>query len=88
MTKQTKQSNDHKLIGELKVLPKEQPHLFLGRFTNSQPPKGFAIHLNPDPDPDTIVTQINRMDRAKDYELVLYIANYGDRVITAQVWPL
>jgi hypothetical protein len=42
--------NEHP-IGEIEVKSKEQPHMSLGNFSDTNPPKDFAIHISPDPDP-------------------------------------
>ena len=76
------------LIGEIEVRSKEQPRMSLGKYTSENPPKGFAIHINPDPEPDAIVTQIMRTGTDKKYELVLHVANYGDKTICAEVWRM
>jgi hypothetical protein len=75
-------------IGEVTVLAKDQPHLSLGTYTAAHPPKGFAIHITPDPEPDAIVTQITQLGSDKKYELVLHIANYGNEDVSAEVWQL
>ena len=68
--------------------PSEQDHVSLGNFTANLPPKGFVIHINPDPEPDAIVTQMTKIGTEWQYELILHIANYGDQTIDAEVWPL
>lgn len=78
-------SNRHP-IGEIEVKPKEQPHMSLGNFNTANPPKGFTIHIDPDPDPDAIVTQITRLGHDESYELVLHIANYGNKTVSVEVW--
>ncbi len=75
-------------IGEVEVKSKEQPHISLGNFTYTNPPKGFAIHITPDPEPEAIITQITRLGEDDTYELVLHIANYGDKTVSAEVWQL
>lgn len=80
---------DHKHpIGEIEVKPKEQPHMSLGNYSDEKPPKGFAVHVSPDPDPEAIVTQVTRLEDGSNYELVLHIANYGNRTVSAEVWRL
>lgn len=73
------------LIGEIEVRSKEQPHMSLGNFNSMNPPKGFTIHISPDSDPDDIVTQVTRLGEDDDYELVLHIANYGNKTVSAEV---
>lgn len=73
-------------IGEIEVKSKEQPHISLGNYSIANPPKGFAIHITPDPEPDAIITQITSLGTEEEYELVLHIANYGNRTVSAEVW--
>jgi hypothetical protein len=75
-------------IAEIEVSSKEQPHISLGNYTSANPPKGFAIHISPEPETETIVTQITRLGEDEEYELVLHIANYGSKAISAEVWQL
>jgi hypothetical protein len=75
-------------IGEIEIMPKEQPHISLGNYTPANRPKGFAIRIHPDPELDSIVTQITSLGDNNKYELVLHIANYGDAQVSAEVWRL
>jgi hypothetical protein len=68
--------------------PGEQDHVSLGNFTANLPPKGFAVHIDPDPEPEAIVTQVTKIGTEWQYELVLHIANYGTVTLDAEVWPL
>jgi hypothetical protein len=88
MIKVVKAMNNKHPIGEIEVKSKEQPHMSLGNYTATHPPKGFAIHISPDPEPDAIVTQITRLGTDQEYELVLHIANYGNKTTSVEVWPL
>jgi hypothetical protein len=76
------------LIGKLQIKAHEQPHISLGNFTSVHPPKGFSIHITPDPDPEAIVTQVTTLGSDREYELILHIANYGNKTVNAKVWPL
>jgi hypothetical protein len=75
-------------IGEIEVKSNEQPHVSLGDYTSINPPKGFVIHISPSPEPDAIVTQITSLGTDEKYELVLHIANYGSKAISAEVWQI
>lgn len=75
-------------IGEIEVKSKEQPHMSLGNFSDTSIPKGFAIHISPDPEPGDIVTQVTQIGDGKHYEMVLHIANYGNKTVSAEVWQL
>lgn len=72
----------------IEVRPTEQPHVSLGDYTSNETPIGFALYIEPDPEPDAIVAQIMRVGSAKNYELVLHVANYGSRTVDVEVWPL
>jgi hypothetical protein len=67
----------------------EQQRIALGDFTKASPPKGFSVELTPDPNPaGSVITEITSLGTAKHYKLVLHIANYGTKVVTAEVWQL
>jgi hypothetical protein len=74
---------------QVTVNPREQKHLSLGSFTETNQPKGFSVGLVPNPDPiGAVVTKITSMGTADRYELILYIANYGSKPVTAKIWQL
>lgn len=73
---------------KLEVRSNEQPHVSLGHYRRPERLRGFEIRLFPDPDPDTIVTQVTCLDGDETCELVLHIANYGDMTVNAEVWRL
>lgn len=75
-------------VGEIEVRSKEQPHMSLGNYRATDPPKGFAIRIDPSPDPEAIVTQITSLGTKEEYELILHIANYGNRTVSAEIWQL
>lgn len=76
-------------IGEIEVRPGDQSHISLGTFSNNRPPVGFSTHLTPDPQDDAIVTHVARIEVGNNrFELILHIANYGDRTISAEVRQL
>lgn len=75
-------------IAEIEVKPREQSHISLGNFDSHHPPKGFAIHINPEPETEAITTQIISFGTDQEYELVLHIANYATKTISAEVWRL
>jgi hypothetical protein len=83
------QNISSELIGKIRVKPHEQPRLSLGSYTTDQPPKGFSIEIHPDPEPkESIVTEITKMGITRRYELILHVANYGNKAVTAKVWQL
>ncbi len=75
-------------IGKMEVKAHGEPHISLGNFTAKNPPKGFSIHITPDPEPEAIVTQVTTLGSDKEYELILHIANYGNKTVNAKIWPL
>lgn len=75
-------------IGEIEVKSKEQPHMSLGNYDATHPPKGFAIHTSPSPEPEAIIMQITRLGTKEKYELLLHIANYSNRTVSVEVWRL
>jgi len=78
------------VVDVIKVMPGEQTRISLGSFSSENPPRGFSTHLNPDPgDDDTITTHISRLDRGDGtYKLILHIANFGDKAVSAGVQQL
>ncbi len=89
MHNRTKSQIFTKFIGKLEVKSQEQPHMLLGEFTSSFPAKGFLIQIEPDPDStDSIVTQIIKLGTENHYNLILHIANYGDKTVYAEVWQM
>ena len=78
-----------KLITENGVKIGEQQRITLGSFTAASPPKGFSIELTPDPNPvGSVVTEVTSLGTSKRYKLVLLIANYGTKAVTAKIWQL
>jgi hypothetical protein len=78
-----------KLLGKITAKPYEQPRLSLGHFTDRSKLPGYMIELTPEPDPeDSITSEIMTVGSARHYELVLHVANYGQKSITAKVWQL
>jgi hypothetical protein len=76
-------------IAEIEVKPNEQPHMSLGSFTDGNLPKGYVIELSPDPEPpESVVTQIMQVGTHENFDLILHIANYGNRTISAEVHQL
>lgn len=88
MTIVPKALNNRHPLGEIEVKSKEQPHMSLGNYSDANPPKGFVIHINPDPEPEAIVAQVTRLGYGDSYELVLHIANYGNKTVSAEVWQM
>lgn len=76
------------LIGEMEIRPGTQSHMSLGNFPPHRSPKGFCIKVDPDPEPDDLITQTTRLDHKDKYELILHIANYGNKTLTAEVWQM
>lgn len=69
------------------VQSRSQSRVSLGDFTIERPPMGFTLEVSPKFDPDSIVAQITKLDAEYDeYELVLHVANYGDRIMSVEVF--
>ncbi len=78
-----------KYVGELSVKPEEQPRISLGVFGADHPAKGFSVELTPLPDPEeSIVADVLYVGSPKRYELLLHVANYGDKTVRATVWQM
>jgi hypothetical protein len=88
MTRVRKAVENKHPVCVIEVKSNEQPHISLGDYDLSHPPKGFAIHISPDPEPDTIVTQITRLEAEDQGELILHVANYGNATVNVEVWEL
>lgn len=77
------------LIEKLEVKPGEQRRVALGSFAKDNPAKGFSIEFKPDPAPaDSVVTQVSALGTSKRHRLVMHIANYGTKTVSAEVWRL
>jgi len=73
-------------IEKIEVKPGQQCRLYLGNYGESNPPKGFSVELNPDPVPaNSVVTEVSSLGMSQHYKLILHIANYGTKTITAEV---
>lgn len=79
-----------KPIGEIEVRPGEQSHISLGVFQEKERLKGFTTELTPEPqDEDAIVTHVARIEKENEgYELILHIANYGNKTVSAEIRQL
>lgn len=85
----TKSTVFTKFVGRLRVAPQQQARLSLGVYGTGRHEKGFSVELKPTPDPDeSVVTQVFSIGSSERHELVLNIANYGDRTVTADVWQM
>lgn len=75
------------LIIDIEVKPKEQSRVSLGNYDKTGSPRGFVIRVNPESEKDAIVTQITRLSLGQngEYELILHIANYGDRSMGVEI---
>lgn len=73
--------------GELEVNPGKQERVSLGDFTGDNPPKGFSIEVTPKRYSQDVVPQLTRLGATYDkYELVLHVANYGDKTVSVEVF--
>lgn len=77
------------LIEKLDVKPGAQRRVALGKFDKDNPAKGFSIELKPDSVPaDSVVTQVSALGTSNQYRLVMHIANYGTKTVSAEVRQL
>lgn len=88
MVKTQKTTQEVEPLCKVEVRSNEEPHVSLGHYRHPERLRGFAIHLSPDPEPDAIVTQVTCLEGEEVCELVLHIANYGDKTVDAEVWRL
>lgn len=71
----------------LEVRPRDQTRVSLGDFAIANPQGGFTVLATPDDYPETVVSRLTRLSSTYDkYELVLHVANYGDRTVTVDVF--
>jgi hypothetical protein len=75
-------------IGEIEVKSCDQGHMSLGNFGKSNTPKGYAVQIAPYSESDAIATQITSLGTDENYELVIHVANYGDKTVSVEVWPV
>ncbi|MDN5274740.1 MAG: hypothetical protein JWP06_641 [Candidatus Saccharibacteria bacterium] len=75
-----------KPVGEVEIKPCDQVHVSLGNFDKTNMPKGYSVQITPRLEPDAIVTQITSLETDEECELVLHVANYGDKTVSAEVW--
>jgi hypothetical protein len=78
-----------KYVGRMHVAPQQQLQMSLGVFGADRPVRGFSIDLSPDPESDeSVVAQILSVGSDQRFELILNIANVGERAVTADVWQM
>jgi hypothetical protein len=74
------------LIEKIAIKPGQQCRIYLGSYSEANPPTGFSVELNPDPVPaNSVVTEVSSLGLSQHYKLILHIANYGTKTITAEV---
>jgi hypothetical protein len=76
-------------IAKLDIKPNEQTVVPLGSFSEKNQPKGFMVKVNPDPKPDnSVVTEVTYHGGKSTYVFDFHIANFGSRVVHAELWQL
>ena len=78
-------------IAIIEVEPHGSARVSLGTFTQQQPPKGFIVELNPDPEPpDSLVSKVVSLLKGKSnqYELMLFLENFGLKTTTVEIWEV
>lgn len=77
-----------KFIDKLELEPQAQTRVSLGRFTSSNPAKGFSVEVSDDEAKDDVVTLISMLKKGRQYEVVLHATNYGSKKTDLTVWSL
>lgn len=81
------QKRFNSLIAEVEIKPVEQTHISLGNYPRKQRPQGFAIKPYPEVSDEELITQITKLEHESgEYELVLHVANYSEKIISIEVW--
>jgi len=85
----TKSTVFTKFTGRLRVAPQQQAQLSLGVYGTNRHEKGFSIEIKPTPhSEESVVTQVLSIGSDRRHELILSIANHGERAVTADVWQM
>jgi len=85
----TKSTVFTKFVGRLRVAPQQQARLSLGVYGTGRREKGFSVELKPaSKSDDSVDTQILSVGSDQRHELVLDVANHGNRTVTADVWQM
>lgn len=76
-------------VGKLEVGPWQQSRMSLGVFDDNNPAKGFSVNLTAGPEfAEAVMTRVISLNRSKQYELMLHIANNGDKKIGIEIWQM
>ena len=75
------------ILAVVEVKPLEQTHISLGNYDSNHRPQSFALKLHPNQKDDELVAQITKLELENgEYELVLHVANYSNKIISIEVW--
>lgn len=75
------------LVSEVEIKPVEQTHISLGNYTGKHNPQNFAIKPYPRVNEDELIMQITKLEHENgEYELILHVANYSEKIISIEVW--
>ena len=77
-----------KLVGIVEVRSGEQVEMPLGDFKDNQPPIGFRIMVESDPQSDDLSVHTIKRKKGVGYELILEMANSGGRTLVAEVFQM
>lgn len=80
--------HENKPVGEVEIRPCDQVHMSLSIFDRASIPKGYSVQIIPRIESDAIVMQITSLGTDEEYELILHVANYGDKTVSAEVWQI
>ncbi|HEY5667654.1 MAG TPA: hypothetical protein VIR03_00655 [Candidatus Saccharimonadales bacterium] len=62
----TPRSRKASLIKNIELKPTDQRRIFLGEYTENNPPKGFSIEPSPDPSPEgSLLTEVSSLGTSK-----------------------
>jgi len=74
------------LIEVVEIRPSEQIKTFLGKYNYEARPSQFTLQLSPKSEGGGVVSRIVQHRTSSDsYELTLLIANYSDKIVTAEL---
>lgn len=80
------QDRFNNLLAEVEIKPVEQTHISLGNYSPDHVPQGFSLKSHPELSDGELITQITKLEHENgEYELVLHVANYGERTISIEI---
>lgn len=78
-----------KYVGTFSISSHAQPsYVSLGRFSTSNPAKGFSIALDHPGKTDAVETKVTTRSLGESYELILQVSNPTNEVVSAEIWQM